>query len=409
MQVDALHTPRFRCFWGTQTISLVGTWTQTVSIPLLVYGITGSPFYLGLTGATLAIPVTVCTLFFGAVLDRLRPVRTVAIAEFTMMAVSVSLFFVARSGYRGVWPILGLCLVSGIANSIDLPGRQLLLKRVVGADHLPQAIALTSVTFNLARMVGPSAAAVAISALGLSWCFAISALARLPFLISICWLKEETSRPQAKAVRGVTTVVSDVFEGLKYAMLNRDIATTIVRTMWMGIFAFNFSVTLPVLIHHDLGASETTYALFTTFIGCGSLGASVALTMLPNAFTAPTYSRMMPTLTGALLGIVGLVHNIYAVEATLFLIGFNNVIFFTKANVHVQTAAGALYQGRLVSIFVFCFGGMTPVGNMLAGSLASIYGAVLALVLLGISLSALDWISQLVLFGVYRRAAQVDA
>jgi hypothetical protein len=117
----------------------------------------------------------------------------------------------------------------------------------------------------------------------------------------------------------------------------------------------------------------------------------------------------MPSLTGILLCIVGSVHNMYVAQAALFLVGLNNVLFFTAANVHLQHESATEHQGRIMSIFIFCFQGMTPVGNMLAGSLIPFSGPGLALVLLGICSSVLDLASQLAFHVFHRRDPASDA
>jgi len=162
----ALHHRNFRLFWFGQLISLIGTWMQTIGQAWLVLELTHSALLLGLVGALQFLPVLLFTLFGGVLADR-WPKRTVLLAtQSSAMIEAAILWLLVVTGTVQIWHILVLATCLGITNSVDMPTRQAFVVEMVGREDLPNAIALNSSLFNMARIVGPGIGGLLIAAFG---------------------------------------------------------------------------------------------------------------------------------------------------------------------------------------------------------------------------------------------------
>ncbi len=170
----ALASRDFNIFWIGQFISLTGTWMQNTTQPYLAYRLTGSPFILGLIGFSATLPTLLLALPGGVLVEHLDKRKTVIVMQFFMMIQAFLLAFLALTGIIQVWHIVVLAFLLGTANAIEITARQAMLIELVGKPALPNAIALQSTIFNLARVLGPSLTGVVLILIqnqGEGWAF----------------------------------------------------------------------------------------------------------------------------------------------------------------------------------------------------------------------------------------------
>jgi MFS family permease len=175
----ALHNENYRMFWFGQIISSIGTWMQRIALAWLVLQITDSPLALGLETTFQTLPVLCFSLFGGVVADRVPKRKLLLITQSTMMVQSATLALLVASGTKNLILIYALSVVLGTANAMDNPSRQAFVKELVGPDDLPNAIALNSIVFNTARLIGPALGGITIAAIGVAGCFTINAFSFL--------------------------------------------------------------------------------------------------------------------------------------------------------------------------------------------------------------------------------------
>src|SRR5918997_520547 len=175
----------FRYFWLGQTLSLVGTWMQTMAQGWLALELSNSPLMVGVVAAASSLPILLLSIAAGVVVDRSDKLRLVTVAQTLLLLEATVLWWFTWSGRITVAWLVTLAAVAGVVGSFEIPARQSMTIELVGREHLRSAIALNSTGFNLGRIVGPSLAALVIARAGIAWCFAVNALSYLAVLIGL--------------------------------------------------------------------------------------------------------------------------------------------------------------------------------------------------------------------------------
>ena len=178
-----LRHRNFRLFLIGQTLSLIGTWMQTMAQGWLALELTNSAFLVGLVATVSAIPILLFTMPAGAIVDRSDKLRIVRIAQIAFLVQASSLWLLTATHRMTIGWLLLLAFSGGLIASIEIPARQAMMIDLVGRDDLPDAIALNSSGFNLARVVGPGLAAAVIARLGIAWCFFLNAVS----FVAVLW------------------------------------------------------------------------------------------------------------------------------------------------------------------------------------------------------------------------------
>src|SRR5689334_16305176 len=181
----ALRHRNFLLFWSGQTLSLIGTWMQSMAEGWLAFELTRNAFLVGLVAASQSLPILVLSLYAGVLVDRANKLRIVTICQTLFGIQSTTLWILAWTNHITIHWLVAMAAINGTISSIEIPARQSLVIELVGREELPGAIALNSSGFNLARIVGPAAAAIVIAKLGISWCFGVNALSYIAVLIGL--------------------------------------------------------------------------------------------------------------------------------------------------------------------------------------------------------------------------------
>src|SRR5215469_515982 len=196
----ALRHRNFRLFWSGQLISLIGTWMQSIGQAWLVLEITHSAWLLGVVGALQFLPVLLLSLFGGVLADRFPKRRVLLFTQSFAMVQAVVLWILVASGHIQVWEVLVLALLLGFTNSFDMPTRQAFVVEMVGREDLPNAIALNSSIFNMARVVGPGLGGLIIAFFGIAPLFFLNAISFVPVLIGLALIRMSELHALAKHV-----------------------------------------------------------------------------------------------------------------------------------------------------------------------------------------------------------------
>jgi MFS family permease len=393
----SLQHPNFRIFFVTQGISFIGTWLQVAAQTLLVYRLTDSGTALGLLTAIQFTPTLVLGAWAGVVIDRYDKRRIMRITTSAMLLVAAALATVVATDVVTTWMVYGLAACFGLANTFDNPARRTLVNDLVPDAELVNAVALNSTLITTARIVGPAIAGGLIATVGISWCFALNAASFIPVLLGLRRMDASTfrSRPVARAK-------GQLRAGLRYAMSVDDLRVPLLLMGVVGTLSFNFIVLLPLLAERDLGGSDVTYTVLTSFFGVGSLIGSLRMARRDVIDT-----RFLGTSAFALgLSSVALAAapSIVAAAAILVVAGYAGIGVLSGGNAVLQLAASPEMRGRVLALYTVVFLGSTPIGGPIAGWTAQRYGAP-AGILLGAVASTIAGAA--VLAFVRRRAAQI--
>src|SRR5260370_25091515 len=219
----ALRHRNFRLFWFGQLISLIGTWMQTTAQAWLVLQLTHSAWLLGVVGALQFLRIMLLSLFGGVLADRLPKRKVLLFTQSFAMLQAAVLWILVASGHIQIWEVLVLASLLGLTNSLDMPTRQAFVVEMVGREDLPNAIALNSSLFNMARVVGPGLGGLIIALLGVAPLFLLNAISFVPVIVGLALIRMNEQHALAKrsTTRGETSkqcALQSLREGLSYVV-----------------------------------------------------------------------------------------------------------------------------------------------------------------------------------------------
>jgi MFS family permease len=372
---SALSVPNYRLFWIGQLISLTGTWMQRTAQDWLVIQLTHSPFDLGLVTAFQFLPITLLTLVGGVFIDRWPKHRLLLLTQSALLLQAAVFTTLVATGMIQIWHVYILAAVQGLINAIDNPTRQAFVPELVGRDRLVNAIALNSMLFNGARIVGPAVAGLLIANLGIPPALFLNALSFIAVIGGLLLMDPRAfaARPTAASGR----VGQRLLEGLRYVRHTPAVLLIMLLMGAIGTFGYNFSVVLPLVAGFVLKTSAAGFGGLSAFLGLGSLVAAVA-TAYARQVTVRRLILGAATFSVLLGGVAASTH--FALTALLLVaLGFAGIIFTTTANTLLQLTVPDDLRGRVMSLYILLFAGTTPIGGFLIGTLSSMLGVSWAL------------------------------
>ena len=396
----ALRHRDFRLFWSGHALSVVGTWMQSVALYWLMYRLTASPFLLGLTGVALSLPILCFSLVGGVIADRVDRRRLVRTTQTLNLVQAVVLATYVTFGDPAPAALLGLALANGVINAFDFPGRQSFLSELVEPADLPNAIALTSMVFNGARLVGPAVAGFVLVRAGEAPCFWLNAASYLPLLWNLGRMRLEP-RPRGPHAPVLATLLA----GVRYAYHTPRLRQLLVLLGLAGMLGFQYAVLMPVFADGLLRAGARGYGLLMSAAGLGAVLGTLTLTA---RLDRPALRRAL-FLGLAAFG-AGLVAFSYSRQLWLslglsFVVGFGMILFAATTNTLLQITVRDEFRGRVMSLFTLMLIGTAPVGSFIMGTVADRLGAPAAVRLAG----AACLLGALWLAGRLRAAARREA
>ncbi len=377
----ALQSSRnFRLFWCGQLISLIGTWMQTTGQSWLVLQLTHSAWLLGVVGALQFLPVLLFSLFTGVIADRFPKRKLLLVTQTTSMILATILGLLVITGTLQLWHIFVLALLLGLSNSLDTPVRQAFVVEMVGRETLPNAIALNSSAFNIARIVGPGIAGLLIAWLGEAPLFLLNAFSFLFVIAGLLLMRERELQWHPQQTGEKQRVLKSLGEGLDYVFKMPAVFLIIATIGVISLFGINFNVVLPLFADQVLHAGPQGFGFLSSAFGIGALLAAIWLAWRNKK---PTIAQML--VGGFLFGVVELFFSLSPIYllSLLFIasVGFAQISFTATANAALQSVTPNRLRGRVMSVYSIVFLGTNPVGNLLMGGIAHLFGAVIALVI----------------------------
>jgi MFS family permease len=375
---SAMRHPNYRRFWFGQIGSLVGTWMQAVALPWLVLDLGGSPLQLGMVMAFLFGPSMVIAPLGGVLADRLDKRRTLLVVNGIAMLQATTLFVLAFSGVIEIWQIFALALVAGTVSAIEMPMRQSFVAELVPREDLVNAIALSSTSFNLSRVIGPAIAGVTIAVFGVAVNFGINAVSFLSVLAGLL-LIDASSLHTAQRPTSFPSLRTSLAEGLRYARSTPSVLWPLVLLGGTAALAMNFQTLLPLFTRDALGMDSGGYGAIYAAMGLGALAGSMTLAFA--AHQRPSVGLMLGGGAAflALAFTLGFVGTPVAALVLVVGIGLASMLMVNTINVTIQNNVPDALRGRVMSLYVTVFAGSAPIGGLFAGAVAQAFGAAVAI------------------------------
>jgi MFS family permease len=386
----SLRHRNFRLYWFGQMISLIGSWMQSIGQVWLVLSLTHSGWQLGVVGALQSLPVLLFSIFGGVFADRLPKRRVLLLTQSAAMAQALLLWALIATSTIQLWHLYVLAMLLGLTNSLDKPTRQAFVVEMVGRLDLPNAVALNSSLFTLARIVGPGMAGIIIAASGVTMLFLLNALSFLAVLVGLALIKSHELHAQVLQRTNALArqnAWQSLREGVAYCWKTPTVLLVILVVGLVLLFGSNFNVVLPLFATDVLHVGARGFGFLSAAIGVGSLCSALWLAWSNQQ---PTIRRVLiGTLVFSVLEAVFALSYIYLLSVVLIAsVGFAETAFAQLAITTLQTVAPDHLRGRIISVYVLFFDGSLPLGYLLMGWLSGLCGASIAL-LIGALLSLL--------------------
>jgi len=360
--------------WFGACTSSIGTWMQIVAQGWLIYRLSHSAFLLALDQFLGGLPIFLFSLIGGVVADRVERQKILLGSQYVQMTSATLLTILVATGHVHVWHILCLSFISGFAQSFGAPAYQALIPTLVEREDMPNAIALNSIQFNVAVMVGPALAGQALASLGEKWCFGLNALSFLAPIVSLSIIRARFL-PQ----KTTESVFASLKQGIRFARKQNSMEMLILLAFCTTALSMPMRTYLPVFVKDIFHRGPQTYGNLLALMGFGSICGSLTIAGAGNVRKKGRVALSALLCLGA--GIFGfaLSKSLPVSQAFLVLVGASMMAVFATVNSLVQLITTDEMRGRVMRVYNFAFRGGMPMGNLVSGWLVPVFTAPLVL------------------------------
>ena len=375
---EVLKYPNYRLIWTGSLFSSSGLWIQQVSVGWLTYELTGSAFLLGAVNGFRAVPLLFLAPLGGVAADRFDQRRLMLATQLFMMTVTAIFATICFTGHAAVWNIILFVLLSGVAWALNMPVRQSVIPNTVPKPALVSAIALNSVGFNITRVIGPSLGGVLIATIGVAENFYIQALA----YVGVSAMVYQLNLPKVDRARRDTSVWRNLLEGLAYLGKHPTLRSQMALALIPVVVALPYVSLMPIFAKDVLGVGAEGYGLMLSAPGIGAIGVTFTIASLGNIRRKGIVLFAALSALGACLILFSLSRSFPLSLLLLAFAGGFQMMYMTTNQTLVQLTTPDEFRGRVMGIYMLNQG-LQPLGSLIAGTLAAILTAPVAVLLMG--------------------------
>jgi MFS family permease len=376
----AMRHRNFQLYFGGQLVSNIGTWMQIIAQGWVVYQIGHSELILGLVAFASAVPVLVISPWGGVVVDRVSRRKLLVLTQSGAMLLAFILAALMFMDAVQEWHVVVLAALLGVVNAFDAPARQAFVPEMVGKEDLPNAIALNSMMFNSARVIGPAVAGLVLAAVGAAWCFTLNGISFFAVIVGLLLMK----LPAREKIQHVNSPWQQLKSGLKYTAGNREISSLILLSLVFSVFGISYSTILPAFVEKILHQGALTYGWINTATGFGALTSAF---LMAHRMSHGRRGKLL-VLTNIAFPLILIAFSFTSTFALSMLfaygLGMGFMIQFTTINTLLQTRVEDEFRGRVMGLYTITFFGFAPFGNLLIGFLGEKLGLGIAMTLFAI-------------------------
>jgi MFS family permease len=382
----ALRHRNLRLFFLGHGVSLIGVWMQQVAMGWLVYRLTNSELLLGVIAFAGQFPGLLMAPFAGWLVDHWNRHRIVIVTQVLLALQATAVALLVITDRVEVWHLIALAAFSGLVNGADIPARQSLLVRLVGGpEDLPNAIALNSSMFNGARLVGPAIGGLLVGWVGEGPVFVLNALSYSAVIAALLAMRLPAERAWPSG-----PVLAHIREGFAYAFGSVPTRDTLILFACVSLVGVPYVVLLPVFARDVLGGDARTLGVLTSCAGLGALGGAL---WLASRDSLSGIGALVWRATGVLgLALVAFAaSDVFWVSASVLVVSGCSLMLATASmNTAIQTLVSDRMRGRVMSLYAMGYVGLTPLGSVAGGALATRLGAPMTVTIGGIACLALS-------------------
>jgi MFS family permease len=365
----AFSSPNYRLFFLGQGVSMVGSWARSTAQGWLVYDLTGDKRKLAWVSAASLLPLALLALPAGAVIDRVDKRRLLLWTQVVQMALSAALATLVATGAVRWEHVLAIATGMGIAVAFEMPCRQAFVVEMVGKENLRNAVALNSILFNLALILGPAIAAGLMATVGIWACFAFDALSFVAIIAGFAWMVLPPHAPRPRTEHGWAHLTA----GVRYVARDLRVRTLMTLLAIAMVFGWSYSSLLPAYARDVLREGETGYAWLFASSG---VGACVGALWVAGRHGGRPHWVVFGTLWLFSASLLGFASTTWLAPAMALraLAGLSMIAFFATCNYAIQVSVPDALRGRVMALWALVFGASLPLGNVLMGEVAQRLG-----------------------------------
>jgi MFS family permease len=378
---SAMRHRNFQLYFGGQLISNIGTWMQIIAQGWVVYQLGHSELTLGLVAFASAIPILVISPWAGVAVDRVSRRSLLIMTQTGSMLLAFALAILTFTGVVKEWHVIILAALLGVVNAFDAPARQAFVPEMVGKEDLPNAIALNSIMFNSARVIGPALAGLLLAIIGAAWCFTLNGISFLAVIAGL-WLMK---LPPHQPAHNPDSYLRQLVSGLQYTTRNREISGLILLSLVFSVFGISYSTLLPAFVEKVLHQGAMAFGWVNAASG---LGAVCGAFLLAHRISHGRRGQLLviTNIAFPLILIAFSFTSLYPLSLLFaFGLGVGFMVQFTTINTLLQTRVEDSFRGRVMGFYTLTFFGFAPFGNLLIGFLGQKLALGIAMTIFAIS------------------------
>jgi MFS family permease len=367
----AFSSRNYRLYFIGQSVSLIGTWMQKTAVSWVIYSLTHSTLWLGITLFASLFPSFVLSLAGGVVSDRYNRYRVLLTTQVASLIQALLLAILILLKHYEVWEIISLSVVLGIINAFDVPARQSLVYEMVNdKNDLPNALALNSSMVNLSRIIGPALAGIVLEAFGDGMCFLLNALSFIAVIASLLMMR----LPKYIKKEHTKNVFGELKEGWGYIARTPSIGFVLVMLALISLIVLPFSTLIPYYAKDVFKGTASTFGVIDSFIGLGAFSGAIFLASLKPGTDLKKILFINTLVFGVGLILFSHERSYFLALAFVTIAGFGMMSQITVSNTLIQTTVAPDMRGRVISYYAMAFFGMQPIGGLLVGAVSKWVG-----------------------------------
>jgi predicted MFS family arabinose efflux permease len=365
--------------WLGACTSSIGTWMQILAQSWLVYKLSNSSVYLGLDAFFGQIPVFLFSLVGGVLADRRSRRKLLLMSQVVQMGSAFLLAGLVMTGVVRVWHIWCLSFTVGLAQSFGGPAYSALVPTLVGREDLRNAIALNSIQFNLARVVGPMLGGIALNKLGAAWCFGLNGLSFVAVIISLLMIRVGFVPEKTE-----DSVIESMREGIRFIRRREGMISLVALAFLLTLLSYPLITFLPVMARDVLHGGSNTFTLLLCLSGLGSVTGALLVAGVQDRIGQAKHALLIMGLLGALMAGFGASKDVALSSVLVFGAGASLMIVFASNSSLVQLNVRDAMRGRVMSVYNVAFRGGMPFGSLISGFLIKQTSAPIMMILNGV-------------------------
>lgn len=370
-----LRQPSFRYFWLAILLSNIGTWMHDVAAAWVMAETTGSAFMVAAVQSATTLPMVVLAIAAGALADVVDRRRYLLLAQFWMLLSASGLALLAHFGSVGSWTLLLFTFSLGIGAAMSLPAQQATTPELVPRTMLGSAVALGSLSINIARSIGPALGGLIVAHWGVAWAFTLNAFSFLGLLLVLLYWR----RAPSTSALPPESFGAALRAGLRYAAQAAVFQAVLWRSAAFFVFASALTALLPIIVKQDLQAGATAYGFLLACIGVGAIAGAVLLPRLRQRVGADSLVFCATLTYAACMVALAWVRSIPVLALVFFLNGFAWITVLSSLQIVAQTAVPAWVRARALSLYIVVFSAGMALGSLGWGALAQLQSHAFAL------------------------------